>query len=47
MAISIDEARAHLGPESERLSDAEIQAILEGLYVLANDLLDLYQAGDL
>lgn len=43
MALSIAEARQILGPESDRLSDDEIQRILEHLYVLANEVLDLFE----
>ncbi len=40
MAISISQAREILGSDAEALSDEEIHKILEGLYLLANDLLD-------
>lgn len=47
MTISIAEARKILGPDADRLSDGDIQKILESLYVLANDVLDLFEDGSL
>lgn len=47
MTISIAEARNTLGPDTDRLSDEDIQKILESLYMLANDVLDLFEDGGL
>lgn len=47
MALSIAEARELLGKEAERLSDEDIQRILESLYILADELLELQRKGEL
>lgn len=47
MRIDLPEARRILGSEAELLSDADIEAIIASLERLANELLDLYEEGNL
>jgi hypothetical protein len=47
MAITIAEARALFGPDAAGRSDEEIQAALDALHALAEELLDRQERGEL